>query len=148
MKNIKYLSVVFAILFLIFGFIVNAQNSNTSIFWKISGNGLTKPSYLYGSIHMIAQKDFFLLDSLEAILSSCDEIMLEVDMDEPDFMQRTQTQMFMPDNAISDFLNENEYRILEDFFKDSLNMSLAQIQSIKPFFLTQFIIPKLINAPI
>jgi uncharacterized protein len=148
MKNIKYLSVVFAILFLIFGFIVNAQNSNTSIFWKISGNGLTKPSYLYGSIHMIAQKDFFLLDSLEEIFNSCDEIILEVDMDEPDFMQRTQQLMFMPNNSISDFLDVREYQLLDDFFKDSLNLSLVQFQNIKPFFLTQFIIPKIINEPI
>ena len=49
---------------------------------------------------MIAQKDFFLLDSIEAIFSSCDEIMLEVDMDELDFKQKTQAQMFMPDNTI------------------------------------------------
>ncbi|MBK8193090.1 MAG: hypothetical protein IPK76_07745 [Lewinellaceae bacterium] len=27
-----------------------------SVFWKISGNGLKKPSYLYGTIHLIPKK--------------------------------------------------------------------------------------------
>ena len=29
-----------------------------SVFWKISGNGLKKASYLYGTIHLIPKDDF------------------------------------------------------------------------------------------
>ncbi|MBC8172521.1 MAG: TraB/GumN family protein, partial [Chitinophagales bacterium] len=31
---------------------------NTSLLWEISGNGLTKPSYLFGTVHLIDKKDF------------------------------------------------------------------------------------------
>ncbi len=30
-----------------------AQKKNNSLLWKISGNGLEKPSYLFGTMHML-----------------------------------------------------------------------------------------------
>ena len=35
-------------------------NSSNSLLWQISGNGLSKPSYLYGTIHVIDQENYFL----------------------------------------------------------------------------------------
>ena len=35
-------------------------SSDHSLLWQISGNGLSKPSYLYGTIHMISRDDYFL----------------------------------------------------------------------------------------
>ena len=37
-----------------------ALQTNNSLFWQISGNGLEQPSYLYGTIHAIPQDDYFL----------------------------------------------------------------------------------------
>ena len=34
------------------------QANEKSLLWVISGNGLDKPSYLYGTIHMIGKEDF------------------------------------------------------------------------------------------
>ena len=31
-----------------------------SLLWEVSGNGLSKPSYVYGTIHMICAGDYFL----------------------------------------------------------------------------------------
>lgn len=33
-------------------FTTNAQELENSLLWKISGNGLEKPSYLFGTIHI------------------------------------------------------------------------------------------------
>ncbi|MFZ0456356.1 MAG: TraB/GumN family protein [Ignavibacteriaceae bacterium] len=128
---------------------IYAQDNNTSIFWKVTGNGIEKPSYLYGTVHLIPQSDFFLIDSLESKFKSCDEIALEVDMDDPEFLTKTQQLMFMPDNkSIQDLLDSADYGQLSDFFKDSLNLTLNQFQRLKPFFLVQFILPKMINKPL
>ena len=34
--------------------------NENSLLWEVSGNGLSKPSYLYGTIHMICGNDYFL----------------------------------------------------------------------------------------
>jgi uncharacterized protein len=33
------------------------NNSENTLLWKISGNGLKKPSYLFGTIHMLCEDD-------------------------------------------------------------------------------------------
>ena len=38
-----------------------SDNSNEkSLLWEIAGNGLSKSSFLYGTIHMICGNDYFL----------------------------------------------------------------------------------------
>ncbi|MEJ2617524.1 MAG: TraB/GumN family protein [Ignavibacteriaceae bacterium] len=128
---------------------IHAQDNNTSIFWKVTGNGLEKPSYLFGTVHLIPKSNFFLIDSLEEKFKTCNEIALEVDMDDPGFLTKTQQLMFMPDNqSIKELLDSTEYDRLSEFFKDSLNLQLDQFQRLKPFFLVQFILPKIINKPL
>lgn len=40
-----------------------AQEKNQSLLWEISGNGLTKPSYIYGTMH-VSKKVAFRLDDV------------------------------------------------------------------------------------
>ncbi|HVO72943.1 MAG TPA: TraB/GumN family protein [Ignavibacteriaceae bacterium] len=125
---------------------LQAQDSS-SFFWEISGNGLEKPSYLFGTVHLIAQSDLILPDTLESLFKSCGEIVLEVDMDDPELITKTQKLMLMPDKNIKQLLNPDEYKTLEKFFSDSLGLQLEQFGKLKPLFLEQFIIPKMINGP-
>lgn len=53
-----------------------------SVLWEISGNGLAKPSYLFGTIHMICNEDFVWDDRLQRAFDATDELVMEVDMDE------------------------------------------------------------------
>lgn len=41
-----------------------AQNS---LLWEISGNGLEKPSYIFGTIHLIAQNDFVVRKEIDSV---------------------------------------------------------------------------------
>ena len=150
MKKLNSLILIIIIVFIAaISLRIQAQDNSTSIFWKITGNGLEKPSYLFGTVHLIPKSDFFLMDSLENKFKSCNEIALEVDMDDPGFLTKTQQLMFMPDNkSIKDLLDSTDYEQLSGFFKDSLNLQLDQFQRLKPVFLVQFIIPKMINKPL
>lgn len=48
-----------------------------SLLWEITGNGLTKPSYLYGTMHVSDKIAFHLTDSFFLALKSADVIALE-----------------------------------------------------------------------
>ncbi|WP_264552336.1 TraB/GumN family protein [Flavobacterium sp. N2038] len=54
MKKLLYIS-------LLISSVIHAQNK--SLFWEISGNGLTKNSYLYGTMHVNEKVSFHLSDS-------------------------------------------------------------------------------------
>jgi uncharacterized protein len=57
------------------------NNSDKTLLWKISGNGLKTPSYLFGTIHMLCKDDAVLSDSLRNIIKKVKEVYFEVDLD-------------------------------------------------------------------
>jgi uncharacterized protein YbaP (TraB family) len=65
-------------------FFVNATAQKSQyenqLLWEISGNGLTKKSYLYGSFHSNDKRLFQFSDSLYFALSVSDAIVLETDV--------------------------------------------------------------------
>jgi len=54
---------------------INAQSN--SLLWEISGNGLTAPSYIYGTMHVSDKIAFHLTDSFFIAINSADVIALE-----------------------------------------------------------------------
>lgn len=49
------------------------------LLWEISGNGLTEPSYLYGTMHVSSKLAFNLADSVYIGIKNCDIVALETD---------------------------------------------------------------------
>lgn len=61
---------------------IEAQNKEAkALLYKISGNGLSKPSYLYGTMHVSSKIAFNLSDSFFVALRSADLIALEINPD-------------------------------------------------------------------
>ncbi len=52
-----------------------------SLLWEITGNGLKKTSYLYGTMHVSDKVAFNLTDSFFVAIKSCDAVALELNMD-------------------------------------------------------------------
>ena len=115
------------------------ETRENSLLWEISGNGLEQPSYLYGTIHMIAREDFFLTDETIAALDACEQITFEIDLEEMTglFSQISlMMQMFMDDGVrISDLLPEADYQLVEAHF-DAMGMPFFMLDRIKPLFLS------------
>lgn len=68
-----------AITFILFfaSSIITAQKKYNSLFWEISGNGLSKPSYLYGTMHVSNKVAFHLSDSFFLAIKNVDVVALE-----------------------------------------------------------------------
>lgn len=52
------------------------------LLWRISGNGLERPSYLYGTMHVSDKLAYHLSDSLFQAIEDCDVVALETDPSE------------------------------------------------------------------
>lgn len=57
-----------------------APASENTLLWKISGNGLEKPSYLFGTIHLLCTDDAVLSENMKSAIKNADEVYFEVDM--------------------------------------------------------------------
>lgn len=74
MRQFFLVSVCCCSFLLLFGQQPNAYNS---LLWEISGNGLTKNSYLYGTMHVSRRIAFHLTDTFFIALRNCDMVALE-----------------------------------------------------------------------
>ena len=77
------------------GAIDKVAPDNNTLLWKVTGNGLTKPSYLYGTIHMLCADDATLSDHMKSIIRRADEVYFEVDLDNLMEMLAVMTKMKM-----------------------------------------------------
>jgi len=125
---------------------VNAQKLENSTLWKIEGNGLEKPSYLFGTIHITC--DATLEKDVKRALDETTRIVLELDMDDPNMASKMMSDTYLPDGqTIKDFVTEDEYIAIDSLFTNNLGMSIKLMEKIKPFFLSTMLYPKMIDCP-
>jgi uncharacterized protein len=92
----------FSLWLLLLSSFCNAQSNNT-LLWKISGKDLTKPSYIFGTIH-IPQKQFVeFSDSVYTAIQSCDHFYGEIN-----FVNGVVSELSNPE-ALSFFKEKGEY---------------------------------------
>ena len=122
---------------------VKEEKLANSLLWKISGNGLEKPSYLYGTIHMTC--NYLLTDKMKNAFAETDQLALEIDMDDPDMQTKMMQSMMMTDGkTIKSILSEEDYTKLAGFFKENAGMSLEMFNTIKPFAISAMLISKMV----
>ena len=137
-------SVVFALM--IFSYLANAQKLESSLLWKISGNGIEKPSYLYGTMHAVCETN--INDAVLKALDETSQLYLEIDMDDPNLQATMMRKIMMNDGiTISSLITKDEAKKLDTFLKDNIGFSLQMIDTFKPFMISSMYLPKLLDCP-
>lgn len=99
-----------------------------SLLWEVSGKGLTKPSYLYGTIHMICSKDYFLSEKAKKAFEASDKLFLEINFTDPAEMSQMQ-QLAMGKEPLSKKLSPEQLAKLDVILKKSTGMNVQQVDS-------------------
>lgn len=145
----KQISLLIAFVFCIQPVFAQTADSDTlenALLWEISGNGLKTPSYLYGTIHIIPQKDFFMTDATIDAFNKSKQVAFEVDLDEmnnPFKMLGMIGGMMMDNNTtLKDLLKEDEYERAHRYILDSMGMPpylATMMEKVKPMFLSEMV---------
>nr|WP_294927302.1 TraB/GumN family protein [uncultured Flavobacterium sp.] len=130
MKNL-FKSVV-AVIVIIFNTTTQAQTKSpkleNSLLWEVSGNGLSKPSYLYGTIHMICAADYFFSEKAKKAFDSSNKLVLEVDLSDPKQVTDMQ-QMAMGKEPLSKTLTAENLSKLDNILQKKTGMTVQQVDS-------------------
>lgn len=107
---------------------------DNTLLWRISGNNLAKPSYLFGTIHLLCADDIQLSDSLTSAISKADKVYLELDLDNMFELMSVMTKMKMRnDTTLADLLTSAEYEKVKAFFKKEGGMlPFSMLEKYKP----------------
>ena len=105
----------------------------SALLYKIEGKGLKKPSYLFGTIHLICAKDMFEAATMKTYLDQTGQIMLEMDLDDPAVIKKVGEASVLKDGkTVKEFFKPEEYAKLDAVFKSYLGMSFDALASYKP----------------
>lgn len=128
----KKLLLLFAILFLTASGVhaQTAKTANTGLLYRISGKNLKKPSYLFGTIHLICEKDMFPTEKLKSYINQTEQMMLEFDLDDQAAIQKAlKLSMLADGKSTKDYLKPGEYAKIDETFKNYLGIPLTCFKS-------------------
>ena len=140
MKNKNRILLIFPIIFLFLCPISVAQ-STSSLLWKISGNGLEKPSYLFGTHHLIPVSFLDSVPGLHDAFGQTEQTIGELDMAHPLEMQQVlmREAMISSDITYDSLLNEADRHLLDSILKVNLGGGLEIFGKMKPAMLSDMI---------
>lgn len=124
---------------------METNKDENTLLWEVSGKGLSQPSYLFGTFHLMCRNDIHFSENLKAAVLQSKEVYLELDLDDPSVLLGAMMLMNMNNGKkLPDLFSQQEYNRLENFFKDSLHLSLGLFQQMKPVFLESLLYPKML----
>lgn len=122
------------ILFILFltGTAITAVAQKSSLLWKISGNGLKQPSYIFGTFHIICKDDFVFSDILKKKIRSSKQFYGEIDMDDPG-LQANLLMKMMSEKTIQSQMSEADFKEVNEQFQKITGLPLTSFNHFKPF---------------
>lgn len=118
-------------------FIATAQTEK-SLLWEISGKGLEKPSYVFGTIHMICQDDYFMTETIQNTLKNVDAYYAEINFGDPQSMAVMQ-QAMASDVPLSKRMEPAKYEQLKTLLKEVADLDIAPFEHLSDAAITSMI---------
>jgi uncharacterized protein YbaP (TraB family) len=111
-----------------------AKASNTGLLFEITGKGLTKPSYIFGTFHVICESDMLPLDRLNELIAASGQTIMEIDMDDPAELQALIGAGSQTSNgkSLSDYLSPAKYKKVDGVVREYLGVSVDTMKTMKP----------------
>ncbi|MDX1907128.1 MAG: TraB/GumN family protein [Bacteroidia bacterium] len=113
--------------------------TENTLLWEISGPGVRKSSFLFGTIHVMPRDSFYIPASLERIIPQTEQLVLEIPVDlKPADMMAVLSGMMMPKGQeLQTLMPDSSYRAFVQFVTDSLDQHIKTYSRLKPIYSSQ-----------
>ena len=121
--------VLSALLITVFSY---AQDTK-SLLYEVSGNDLSAPSYVFGTIHLMCPDDIQISEAVKQKVGASEQLVLELDLDEPNIMQEMQQKVMLPEGkTLRDMMSAEDYSTISAFLQDSLMTPISAVERFSP----------------
>ncbi|MBL6448431.1 TraB/GumN family protein [Fulvivirga sp. 29W222] len=118
------------------------HEKNYSLLWRIDGNNLEAPSYLFGTMHVKDSRAFNFSDSVLYAIEKTGYFALEL---QPDSMlNNVFNKYFEDDQTFRHLFDDNEYQELNERFKEEKGFDLDKLNIKNPILIRSLLTP---NTP-
>ena len=108
------------------------SNINAQLLYEISGNGLTKSSYIFGTHHLIQVETATKIPCLFRAFNDCDVVVSEFVDDDQNKMQQRILSASKMEKSIFDMLTPADEALVDSALQAELGLSLANVQYMRP----------------
>ncbi|HTR30729.1 MAG TPA: TraB/GumN family protein [Puia sp.] len=112
-----------------------------TLLWRISGKAITRPSYLFGTMHILCADDATLTDSLQHVIRTVDEVYFEIDLSDMTGMIKAFEFMKMNNGkTLEDLLKPADYARVKAYFSSHPSMlPFSMLERFKPMLISGLI---------
>jgi len=126
---------------------VQTQANANSLLWEITGKGLTHPSYLFGTIHMICPQDFFITPAMKEKFAEARTVYLEINLSDPSAPLKLMEMIQLKNGRkLGDLFDPADYKLLTQFVHDTLQMDIHFFERFKPLMLYSMLSTKMLSC--
>lgn len=136
---------------MLFFFPLSLLGQDTSLLYRVTTADGGKPSYLFGTIHLLPEDRYMFTDKMAEAFDAAETLVLEMTLDIPMGQQLAMAkEMMMPDGkAWADFMTPAEFAVLRSAYVDSLGVKAnkfdKQYVKIKPMYLSGLVLTQLLG---
>lgn len=114
---------------------------NKSLLWEITGKDLKKPSYVFGTMHLLCANDAKLSNNLQSVITNADEIYFEIDMDDfGQLMGGLAAGTMKHDTTLPQLYTPEEYERVKTFFDNhGMGMQLQLLGKMQPMLVSALV---------
>jgi uncharacterized protein YbaP (TraB family) len=117
------------------------EQLENALLWEISGNDLNQNSYLFGTIHIISEADYFIPKGTLSAIDNTEKIVFEINMEEMEDMSKLMSilggVMMNNGTTLQDLVTPEDYKLIKDHF-EQMGLPMFFFDKMKPMFLTVF----------
>jgi len=134
-------------LFFTFSFAIAQVPKEKALLWQISGKGINKPSYLYGTIHVMCPDQIKVDSLLNQCFNITQQLYLEINTSDPDMMTKAMKGMLMDSGkSLENLVSKADYDSMSHIFMDKASMPLQLMAKAKPILLMSAVFPSLLGC--
>jgi uncharacterized protein YbaP (TraB family) len=110
----------------LFVLVFTVSQAQQSLIWEISGNGLTKKSYLMGTLKFIGEKEFFMPKKASELIKQCEIFTIEDEVDHHAQHELNTALHFPKGQSLSNAMSAEDYKKVKDTFQKEFGIDGAE----------------------
>lgn len=124
----------------LFLFVVSVCSAQyNALLWEISGNGLKKPSYLYGTMHTADSRIIKKSEVALPFLKKCKAFALELDPEAVVPTELISGLMMGKEHSLKQMISPADYVLLDSLVKAQMGIPLLMLDNVAPVFIATIV---------
>lgn len=99
------------------------------ILWEVTGNGLSSPSYIFGTLKFIGEKEYYIPPQVTSRIEKSKTFAIEDQVDDHARHELNAAQHFAKDQSLASVLSADDYKRVQAFFASEFKIDKATFDS-------------------